>query len=303
MGASLRTDRSITARLLGGSATMAAIVRRTAAILLLLFTAGGLLIACGKSARYRGEGQRGAKTQADVGKHAGGSLTRSRAKRLAPRLNLQASDLPGFTAASEKHHRQTTREKGLGRKLARCMGERGTSSALAEASSRSFERQAEIFHVSVSSTVTIAATPAQALAGLKAVRGEHTRVCLTGYMRELLAGETHGATSAKLLSISRASPARQGTEGTFAWRIAGEFMLRGVKVPFYIELVGFAHGQAEVELLSFGLPVPFPARAEQELFSLLIARAKAGAAGRAGKGVKPPEVPSLSGPRRVQISL
>jgi hypothetical protein len=281
---------------------MAAIVRRTAAILLLI-AAGGLLIACGKSAHYRGERQRGAKSEANASKHAGGSLTRSKAKRLAPRLNLQASDLPGFKAASEKRHHQTARETGIGRKLARCMGGRGASGALAEASSKSFERQAEIFHVSVSSTVTIAASPAQALAGLKAVRSEHTRVCLTGYMRELLAGETHGATSAKLVSIRKASPARQGTAGTFAWRIAGEFALRGVKVPFYIELVGFAHGQAEVELLSFGLPIPFPARAEQELFSLLIARAKAGAAGGTGKGVKPPEVPSLSGPRRVQISL
>ncbi len=282
---------------------MAAIVRRVAAILLLC-AAGGLTLGCGKSARYGGESHGRAKTDAGARAHAGRPLTRTRAKQLASKLNLRTSDLPGFTATSERH-RQTAKEKGAARKLARCMGGQSasTSRALAEASSKSFERHAAIFHVSVSSSVTIAATPAQAVADLKAIRSDHTRSCLTGYMRELLAGEAHGATSAKLVSISRASPARQGTSGTFAWRIAGAFTLRGVKVPFFIELVGFAHGQAEVELLSFGLPAPFPAGAEQELFSLLVARAKAGGAGAADKHVKPPETPSLSGPRRVQIAL
>ncbi len=282
---------------------MPAIVRRTAAILLLL-VAGGLMLACGKSAHYRGEAHPRAETEADVRAHASRPLTRTRARRLASKLNLRTSDLPGFTAASQHQH-QTAKEKGVARKLARCMAGQAKSAgtALAEASSKSFERHAAIFHVSVSSSVTIAGTPAQAVADLKAIRSDHTRSCLTGYMRELLAGETHGATSAKLVSISRASPARQGTSATFAWRIAGEFALRGVKVPFYIELVGFAHGQAEVELLSFGLPAPFPAGAEQELFSLLVARAKAGGAGATDKHVKPPETPSLSGPRRVQIAL
>jgi hypothetical protein len=280
---------------------MTSIVRRTAAMLLLL-AAGGLLAACGKSAHFAAGKRATGKASGETSAHTGQPLTRARAKRLAAALNLQAGDLPGFTAASE-HKRESLSEKGLEHKLMRCMGGKISSGALAEASSKSFERHAQVFHVSVSSSVTIVATPAQAAAELKAIRSDRARVCLTRFVRELLAEQTHGHASAKLVSVTKASPSAEGTSGTFAWRIAGEFALHEVQVPFYIELVGFAHGQAEVELLSFGLPAPFPASAEQELFSLLLARAKAGGAGKAGKRIRPPNTPSLSGPRRVQISL
>jgi hypothetical protein len=275
--------------------------RSTAAILLLLAAACSLA-ACGKSAHFGGEKHGGAKNGTGSSTHGGQALTRARAQKLAATLNLQASDLPGFTAAREHEH-DTLVEKKLEHKLARCMGGQATSDALAEASSKSFEHHAQVLHLSVSSSVTIVATPAQATAELKAIRSDHARVCLTSFMRELLAKQTQGGASAKLVSISRGTPSAPGTSGTFAWRITGAFTLHEVKVPFYIELVGFAHGQDEVQLLSFGLPVPFPASAEQQLFSLLVARANAGGKSGSGKGVKPPKSAIPTGPRRVQISL
>ncbi|HWJ49917.1 MAG TPA: hypothetical protein VNR42_02795 [Solirubrobacteraceae bacterium] len=271
-------------------------MRRTAAVLLLL-AAGGLLVACGKSAHFGG-----AKKGTGSSAHVRLGLTGASARKLAATLNLQASDLPGFTAVREHEH-DTLVEKKLERKLARCMGGQAASDALAEASSKSFERHVDVIHLSVSSSVTIVATPAQATAELKAIRSAHTRVCLTSFMRELLAKQTHGGTSAKLVSISSGTPSAAGTSGTFAWRITGAFTLHEVKVPFYIELVGFAHGQDEVQMLSFGLPVPFPASAEQELFSLLVARANARGPSGSGKGAKPPKLTTPTGPRRVQISL
>ena len=278
---------------------MRSILRRAAAILMLI-AAGASFAACGKSAHFDGAKHGGAKTDASAG--AGRPLTKARAEKLATALNLRARDLPGFTVSKERQH-ATRAEKGREYKLLRCMGGRTSSDALAEASSESFERQAQVVRVSVSSAVTIVRTPAQAEAELKAIRSDHTRVCLTRFMGELLAGQTHGGASAKLVSISKATPSAAGTSGTFAWRIVGEVTLQGVRVPFYIELVGFSRGQDEVELLSFGLPVPFPATAEQELFALLVERAKAGGASKAGKGARPPKTPSLSGPRRVQVSL
>jgi len=280
---------------------MRSILRRTAAILLLL-VAGGLLVACGKSEHFGGgkgnDGQSGSSSSA----HGGQALTRARARKIAPTLNLQASDLPGFTASREHKH-ETLVEKKLEHRLARCMGGQASSNALAEASSETFEHHAQVLHLTVSSSVTIVATAAQAVAELKAIRGAHTRVCLTRFMRELLAKQAQGGASAKLVSIGSGTPSAAGTSGTFAWRITGEFKLHEVKVPFYIELVGFAHGQDEVQLLSFGLPVPFPASAEQELFSLLVARANASGPAGSGKTVKPPKATIPTGPRRVQISL
>jgi hypothetical protein len=274
---------------------MRSIVRRTAATLLLI-AAGALLVACGKSAHFGS-----AKTDVSAAA-AKRPLTKARAQTLAVALNLTASDLPGFGVSAERPH-ETAAEKERERKLLRCMGGGTSSDALAEASSKSFQRQAQIVRVSVSSSVTIVRTPAEAAAELRAIRSDHTRFCLTRFMGELLASQTRGGASAKLVSITKATPSAAGTSGTFAWRIAGEITLRGVRVPFYIELVGFSHGQAEVELLSFGLPVPFPATAEQELFALLVQRARAGGVARSGKGAAPPKTPLLSGPRKVQISL
>ncbi len=278
---------------------MRLIVRRTAVTLLLL-AAAALLVACGKSEHFGGEKSAAGKTGSPA--RGGHVITRARAQKLAAALNLRASDLPGFTASSERKHETLVEEK-LEHKLARCMGGQATSDALAEASSKSFERHAEVIRLSVSSTVTIVATPAQAAAELKAIRSAHARVCLTSFMREVLAKQAQGGASAKLVSISSGTPSAAGTSGTFAWRITGAFTLHEVKVPFYIELVGFAHGQDEVQLLSFGLPVPFPASAEQELFSLLVARANASGTPGSGKGVKPPKATIPTGPRRVQISL
>jgi hypothetical protein len=275
-------------------------LRRTAAVLVLL-AAGALLAACGKGAHFGGGKNATAKTGAGSSAHGGQALTRARAQKLAAALNLQASDLPGFTASSEHKH-ETLVEKKLEHKLARCMGGQATSNALAEASSKSFERHDQVIHLGASSSVSIMASPAQAAAELKAIRSDRARVCLTRFMRELLAKQAP-ALSAKLVSISLGTPSAPGTSGTFAWRVTANFTLHEVKVPFYIEMVGFAHGQDEVQLLSFGLPVPFPASAEQELFSLLVARANAGGTAGSGKGVRPPKSATPTGPRRVQISL
>lgn len=277
---------------------MRLISRHVAAVLLLL-TAGGILAACGKSAHLGG-----AKTGAGSSTHVRLGLTGASAEKLAQGLNLQASDLPGFTASS-KHDHETLDEKKLDHKLARCMGARAAAGdTLAEASSKSFERQYQVIHLSVSSSVSIMASPAQAAGELKAIRSDRARVCLTSFMRELLAKQAKGGASAKLVSISLGTPSAPGASGTFAWRVTANFTLHEVKIPFYIEMVGFVHGQDEVQLLSFGLPVPFPAGAEQELFSLLVARANAGGAQGSEKGVKPPPKSTVpTGPRRVQISL
>ncbi len=291
---------------------MPLIVRRMVAIFLLI-AAGGLLLACGKSARLDSA------KSTTVTKHAkkpsehakkpsappappADARTRARAKKLALALNLKASDLPGFTATSGAGH-ETLAEKGLGEKLKLCMGGAPSSDAWAKVGSTSFERYAQAFHASVSSSVTIVATPAQAIAELKALRGEHARACLTSFMRGLLGGQAQDGASAKLVAIKGETPLFRDASGTFAWSITGQLTLQGVTAKFYIELAGFAYGHAEVELLSFGLPLPFPGRDERELFSLLLARAQAGGAEKRGKGLKRRKEPNLSGPQRVQISL
>jgi len=51
--------------------------------------------------------------------------------------------------------------------------------------------------------------------------------------------------------------------------------VRTLRIPFYLDILGFVYGPAEISLLSSGLPVPFPAALQQRLFLSLLARAKA----------------------------
>ena len=48
-----------------------------------------------------------------------------------------------------------------------------------------------------------------------------------------------------------------------------------MRIPFYLDILGFIYGPTEVALFSSGVPVPFPAAAQQRLFLQLLARAKA----------------------------
>jgi hypothetical protein len=280
---------------------MLAIVRRTAAIVALI-AAGVLLAACGKSAHFGGEGSSHPRPPAGSSARAGKTLDEAQAKALAPRLNLQAGDLPGFQVSS-RHARETTAEKGAARKLGQCVGGQDTNEALAEAGSQSFERQAHVLRVSVSSSVTIAQTAAAAAMELRAIRGPRVQTCLTRFLDELLEGETRDGASAKLVSVSKTTPPALGTAGAYAWRIVGEIAVKGVHIPFYVEIVGFAYGQDEVQLFSFGLPVPFPAFVERELFTLLVERAKAAGSARPRKGPAPPKTPGSSAPQRVEVAL
>jgi hypothetical protein len=62
--------------------------------------------------------------------------------------------------------------------------------------------------------------------------------------------------------------------GSFGWRVTATFDVRGIKVPIYLDFLGFIDGPSEVTLLSSGLLQPFPATVQQHLFSLLLSRAR-----------------------------
>lgn len=276
-------------------------MRRTA-IILVVIAAGALLGACGKSAHFGSAHAASAKQQSKASGHAPAPLTEVAAKKLAVALNLQHGDLPAFKVSSSGRQHETPAEKARERKLIRCVGGHAAAGALAEASSKTFERQASVVHVGVGSSVTIVHTSTQASQGLDAMRSQRTQVCLTQFVDQLIAGEkTHGGGSFKLGSVSKATPSARGTSGTFAWRIAGVYTLNSLHIPFYMDLVGFAYEQDEVQLLAYGIPVPFPPVGVQTLFSLLVERAKAGGhLAPRGKGARP-SVPDESGPQQVQI--
>jgi predicted small lipoprotein YifL len=265
---------------------MAALMRRMVAIAVLLAT-GGPLAGCGKGGPVTVTTPAHSATKATTpATHPGGAPTapqtgatptkaKAQAQAFARAVNLQAADVPGFHVSAEHQHEpETSAEKRLKPELRRCFASAGETKALVESSSGKFERSAGIASQSVNSEVTIG--PASLTAKeLGAIRGGHLPACLSHYFELLLKSQNlHGA-SVGPVSSKEGSPPARGMTGSFGLRFTATIALRGVHVPFYVDILGFADGPAEVTLSTFGLPQPFPATLEEQLFSLLLERARA----------------------------
>ena len=193
-------------------------------------------------------------------------------------VNLTSDDVPGFTP-SEKHSSSSQHEKRLERAMLRCAGIGASGDAatkgVLEESSNDFQLKRQIIDFSVSSEVSVQASAAQALHGLDAIRSPHVRSCFSHYLSLIFKGERVKGATAGPVTIQTGTPPAPGTSGGFGWRVTATFTVHRVKLPIYLDFLGFVDGPAEVTLLSSGLLRPFPASVQQHLFSLLLSRAKA----------------------------
>jgi hypothetical protein len=274
------------------SGTIPPVLRRLVVILGLAAT-GVLLASCGNSSHpavattTHTVATTGAHASSKTGKRAGtvGPLTKAQAIAFARAVNLTAADVPGFKATSrhEREH-ETPAERRFERELTRCTGESLSSpSELAEESSKDFKLEHEILHFSVSSEVSVARTPALAAGELAAIRSNHVRKCLSHYLDLLLKYQIlkEQASPAIIdpnsisLSISHGTPPAPGATGSFGWRITATVAVHNVRLPFYIDILGFVYGPAEISLSSSGALHPFPAAIQEHLYLLLLKRAEA----------------------------
>ena len=77
------------------------------------------------------------------------------------------------------------------------------------------------------------------------------------------------------VSISSGTPPAPGAQGSFGWRITATFGAGPIRLPLYVDILGFVLGPARVTLVSSGALRPFPAVLQQRLYTLLLARASA----------------------------
>jgi hypothetical protein len=196
-------------------------------------------------------------------------------------VNLTSDDVPGFTP-SEKHNSSSAHQKHLEHAMLRCAGIgagtgaiAGTGKGVLEESSKDFELKRQIIDFSVSSEVSVQASAAQALRGLQAIRSPHVRSCFSHYLSLIFKEEQVKGATAGPVKIQAGTPPAAGTSGGFGWRVTATFTVHGVKLPIYLDFLGFVDGPAEVTLTSSGLLRPFPASVQQHLFALLLSRAKA----------------------------
>ncbi len=248
-----------------------------ALVALALVLALVLLAACGKGGAsttiVTATGAAGGARTSGGGK-APAAPSRQGALAYARAVNLTAADVPGFTPTAPHEH-SSAAERRLEHEMLRCTGLAGASSGVLEEHSKSFELKRGIVDLSVSSEVSVEASAAAAQHVRAAVASAHVRACFSHYLEALFHGERLGGASPGPVTIQSGMPPAPGTGGGFGWRITASFDVRGIKLPFYLDILGFVDGPSEVTLLSSSVLRPFPAEAQQHLFALLLARARA----------------------------
>lgn len=254
-------------------------LRSGAAASLLSLAAASLLAACGGHGPFTTSSST-PKPGAERGSGTGSThaLTRAQAQRLVAAVNLTAADLPGFTLSREAREHATEAERRLEGELLRCIGMGGLAGAaqpVAHGSSGDFHHRGAGYDVGVSSEISVSSGPGAGAADLRRLRSSRARGCLGHFLVELFKGRRYGGATVARVSITQGSPPAAGTTGGFGWRITATIDSRGIRLPYYMDILGFLYGPAEVTLLSTGLPVPLPAAIQERLFAVLLMRATA----------------------------
>jgi hypothetical protein len=266
-------------------------MRRTLILLALVLT-GTALLACGKSNPVATQSSSAHVASSGSGAppsvsttapkspttptESGSSLAKQRALAFARAVNLTASDVPGF-APGARENKSSANEKRLEHQMMQCTGLSGNGSgkAVLEAGSPDFRLKHQIVDLSVNSEVSVQSSAAQAQQGLAAIRSPHTRGCFSRYLTQLFDGEQVKGAKAGPVTVQSGTPPAPGTSGGFGLRVTATFVVHRIKVPVYLDFLGFVDGASEVTLTSSGLLQPFPASIQQHLFALLLTRAKA----------------------------
>jgi hypothetical protein len=240
---------------------------RTVALALALL-AGTSVAGCGGGSPAR-KGATGARAHGPPRR----PLTRERGLAFARGVNLRAADLPEFRVSHE-HARKTPAERAAERELLRCAGSAAKGAHPAEASSPSLVFKHGLIDFGVSSEVLVSASPTLANGELAALHTARVRSCFSRYLDVLLRVQRLGTATRGKVSIQSGNPPAPGASGSFGWRVTATFRLVSVRVPFYLDLLGFVIGPARVTLISSGALRPFPAEIQQRLYTLLLARAR-----------------------------
>jgi hypothetical protein len=251
-----------------------------------LVLAGALLGACGKgsmtastitavasSPSAHPPGSPPTATPPPAKPRAGKGPDRSRALAFARAVNLTPADVPGF-AVTDKHGKGSASEKRLEHQMLTCAGIGGSTGTVLEEGSKDFKLKRRILDFGVSSEVAVQSTADDAQKGLAAIRSAHVRGCFSRYLQQVFEGERTRQATPGRVTIQAGTPPAPGMDGSFGWRVTATFLVRGIKVPMYLDFLGFVDGPSQITLVSSGLLQPFPAAVQQHLCALLLARAR-----------------------------
>jgi hypothetical protein len=240
-----------------------------------------LLNACGQaSAPPSLSAPPGTDPSSHVSRHAYGRLTKPQAAAFASAVNIRLEDTPGFREAKSVPQKgskpqKSPKEQRLERAMLTCTGIMNGHSELAQLGSKEFEYIEHGNQLGVSSSVSVAKTPAIAVRGLTGARSSNARTCLAHSLAQDVERNPNGGSSIRTLSASPEKALAPGTSGGVVLRVLASVLFGGKSYPLSLNYYGFVCGQTEIGLFTTSLPGAFPTKVRQQLLSLLLARARA----------------------------
>ncbi len=205
--------------------------------------------------------------------------THAQALAFARAVNLSVSDIPEASLVKRRHEPSSTREK---REYAACErlaphGHIFFAAHLAEVSSPSLKRGQELEIEQIASSVRVLKQERTIASEFAAMQGPAVRACLARALTRNFSEKSVREARWGHFTISKLPIDAPGASATFGIRVtvALTFPFVEVAVPIYVDVLGFSVGPAEVALSATSITQPIPAATEQELVTLLLARAKA----------------------------
>jgi hypothetical protein len=201
------------------------------------------------------------------------TITPAGAVTVATAISISHADLPAF---KQQPNPMTTKEIAQNTQLTACIRGVPDSEALANTQSPNFLSSSGT-SVTISSGAEILPSAALVAKDLAAVTGSRGLPCLLKQLRGELVGKPQkGETVADY--ASRLAPALSGADSAFADRFT--VIVTVVRktttliLPLYVDVIGFAYGQAEVSLTVEAVGSKPSTALERRLAALLLTRAQ-----------------------------
>lgn len=257
--------------------------RRSPVPLVVLACAFGALVAgCG--------GDSGAETS----KASPEALAKVSASDYARSVNLRQSDVPYFEVVSDDGDDvDPEAEERRQREAQKCMGMEAAVEPLAEVNSPSFEMDAPGTVLSLESTVSVERDSVDVAGEFRHFQSRLALRCMRELFLGVLEEEETIEIDAAGATVRRLPYPGPETDDTYAFRFKSTFTVsedraetvayqpggRAAADPLsldvYVDLLGFASGQAVVSLAAIGMPSPVSRNFERNLLRVLRERATA----------------------------
>lgn len=204
------------------------------------------------------------------------TITQQSAEAAAGKINLQAADLPGFTATpAEDTDREAVDE--LEDEMAECLGT-STEDPVQEVASDDFTKGAELPALFASSAVAFVDDPERVRQDVAALESDKAPDCIATFTRKVFA-QTAGGSGVKVArpEVEELSPPGAAGVETFGFTVTSELRAQGQSVPVTFSLLGAGTKRTESSLIMLGLGTDVPEEQRDALFAKLVERTSANA--------------------------